>query len=479
MSALWTFDALVAATGGRLLPAGTAGAAVAGGLSIDSRSLKPGDAFLAITGDRLDGHDYVAAAFAAGAALAVVAEDRTAELAGAGPLLAVPDVMEALRAMARAARARSAAGIVAVTGSVGKTGTKEALRCALGAIGPVHASAASFNNHWGVPLSLARLPADARYGVFEIGMSAPGEITPLVRMVRPQVAIVTTIAAAHAAFFASEEEIADAKAEIFLGLEPGGTAILNRDNRHFERLAAAARRAGARVVSFGADAAADVRLTDVVLGAEGSDITADIAGTRHVWRLGAPGRHMALNALAVAAAVAALGAPLAPALDALAGFTAPAGRGRRHTLHLAGGTATLIDEAYNANPASMRAAIALLALTPTGPGGRRIAVVGDMRELGDEGAALHAGLAPDFVAAGIDCVHCAGPLAAALYDALPAALKGAYAQSAADLEPAVIAGLRPGDAIMVKASNGSRLGPLVTHLCTRYAAPAAAVGSGD
>lgn len=475
MSALWTFDELVAATGGRLVPAGSG---TISGLSIDSRSVKKGEAFFAITGDRLDGHDYVTAALEAGAALAVVAEARLSAFSDHGTKLVVPDVMDALGAIARAARARTAAKVVAVTGSVGKTGTKEALRRALGAVGSTHASAASFNNHWGVPLSLARMPTGTDFGIFEIGMSAPGEITPLVKLVRPHVAIVTTIAAAHAAFFASEEAIADAKAEIFLGLEPGGTAILNRDNRHFDRLAAAARAVGARIVSFGADACADVRLVRADLRAEHTEIAADIFGERHVWLLGAPGRHMALNALAVAATVAVLGAPLLPALNALGQFSAPVGRGQRHTLYLEGGTATLIDESYNANPTSMRAAIAVLALAPVGPGGQRIAVIGDMRELGADAAALHAGLAPDLLAAGIDRVYCAGPLAAALYEALPAAARGAYAHTAAELEPAVMAALRPGDAIMVKASNGSRLGPLVTHLCARYAAPGAAVGSG-
>ncbi|SHO63040.1 UDP-N-acetylmuramoyl-tripeptide--D-alanyl-D-alanine ligase [Pseudoxanthobacter soli DSM 19599] len=474
MTALWTFDAMVDATGGRLVPAGDG---VVTGLSIDTRTLQPGDAFFAITGERLDGHDYVTAALASGASIAVVAAERLSSFADAGTKLVVPDVLAALRDLAAAARRRSAAKIVAITGSVGKTGTKEAMRRALSACGSTHASAASFNNHWGVPLSLARMPTDTDFGVFEIGMSAPGEIAPLVRLVRPHVAIVTTIAAAHAAFFSSEEAIADAKAEIFLGLEPGGTAVLNRDNRHFDRLAAAARAVGARIVGFGTDAAADVRLVDVRLEADRSEVEIELFGRRLAYELGAPGRHLVMNSLAIAAAVDAVGADLEVALGALGGFSAPVGRGKRHVLQLAGGTAMLIDESYNANPTSMRAAFEVLALAPVGPGGRRIAVLGDMRELGADGPALHAALAADIEAAGIDRVHCAGPLMASLYDALPASLRGARAETAAELEPAIEADLAPGDVLMIKASNGSRLGPVVAHLCTRFAG-GTAVGSG-
>ncbi|MQT13787.1 UDP-N-acetylmuramoylalanyl-D-glutamyl-2,6-diaminopimelate--D-alanyl-D-alanine ligase [Segnochrobactrum spirostomi] len=468
---LWRIEAIRAATGGRLV--GALDGPIAG-LSIDSRTAAPGEIFFAIRGERLDGHDFVADVLTKGAAIAVVAEDKLAALPPHGRYLIVPDVLAALVDLARAARARSAAGIVGVTGSVGKTSTKEALRAALGACGSVHASAASFNNHWGVPLSLARLPEDARFAVFEIGMSAPGEITPLTRLVRPQVAIITTIAAAHAANFPNEEAIADAKAEIFLGLEPDGVAILNRDNRHFERLAAAARKVGATIVSFGESAEADVRLLGVDLDAEHSDIRASVSGREIAYRLGAPGRHLALNSLAIAAAVDALGADLALAMGSLAGAAAPVGRGRRLTLvPPGGGTFLLIDEAYNANPASMRAAFAVLALAPVGAGGRRIAVLGDMLELGAESAALHRALAADLEAAGIDVVHCCGPMMLELFRALPSSMQGAYAETSAVLESAVAADLRAGDALMVKGSNGSRMGPLVTSLATRFAAPPA------
>jgi UDP-N-acetylmuramoyl-tripeptide--D-alanyl-D-alanine ligase len=476
MSALWSLADLVAATGGRV--AGAPGAAIAG-LSIDSRTVGPGEAFFAIRGDRLDGHDFVADALDRGAAIAVVAGERLGDLPPDGRYVVVPDVLAALVDLARAARARSAAKIVAVTGSVGKTGTKEMLRLALGASGPVHASVASFNNHWGVPLSLARMPAEAAFGVFEIGMSAPGEIAPLARLVRPHAAIVTTVVAVHAAFFASEEEIADAKAEIFLGLAPGGTAIVNADNRHADRLAAAARAAGAgHVVTFGEAASASVRLIAADLGAEGSSVDAEIGGRRLAYRLGAPGRHLVMNSLAVLAATNAIGADLTAAAAALAGFGAPAGRGARTVLAVPGGTATLIDEAYNANPTSMRAAFAVLALAPVGPGGRRIAVLGDMLELGPEGPALHAGLADALMAANVDRVHCAGPLMKSLHDALPARLRGAYADAAAGIESVILSDVAVGDVVMVKGSNGSRMGRIVTQLKGRYAVPAAG-GSGD
>ncbi|WP_332130148.1 Mur ligase family protein, partial [Azorhizobium caulinodans] len=293
--ALYTPEEILAATGG------TARGTLADvtGISIDTRTLEPGDAFFAITGENSDGHAYVAKALENGASLAVVAADRVQGLPD-GPLVVVPDVLGALTDLGKAARARSEARIVAVTGSVGKTTTKEALRLALSADGETHASAASYNNHWGVPLSLARFPRSARYGVFEVGMNHPGEITPLVRMVRPHVAVITTVEAVHIAQFSGIEEIADAKAEIFDGLEPGGTAVLNRDNPLFDRLVASARAKGVKnIVSFGADPACEVRLKDVVLHPACSTVVADVLGTPVTFKLGMPGRHIVQNALAV------------------------------------------------------------------------------------------------------------------------------------------------------------------------------------
>jgi UDP-N-acetylmuramoyl-tripeptide--D-alanyl-D-alanine ligase len=439
------------------------------GVSIDSRTIARGEAFFAIAGERHDAHDFVAAALDKGAGLAVVAAEKRAAFPADAPLLVVSDVLEALRDLARAARARSPAKIAAITGSVGKTSTKEALRLALRADGETHASAASFNNHWGVPLSLARMPETARYGVFEIGMNHPGEITPLTRLVRPHVAIVTAIAPVHLEFFDSVSEIADAKAEIFLGVEPGGVAVINRDNPYFARLKRRATRAGvARVIAFGEHARAQARLIKCVLQADGSAVEAEILGKRVAYRIGAPGRHLVLNSLAVLAAASLLGGDLALAALALAEQTPAPGRGARMRIEVAGGAVLLIDESSTATPTSMRAALALLGHAPLGPRGRRIAVLGDMLELGPAGVDLHRELAAPIAEHAIDIVFCAGPLMAALWEELPANRRGGYAATPEDLEAEVAGALRAGDAVMVKGSLGSRMGPIVKSLVRRY-----------
>ena len=440
------------------------------GLSIDSRSLARGEAFFAIQGDNRDGHDFVAGALATGAGLAVVANDRLDALPADAPLLVVSDVLEALRALARAARARSGARFIGVTGSAGKTGTKEALRLALSRDGETHASAASYNNHWGVPLSLARCPQSARYAVLEMGMNHAGEIAPLTRLVRPHVAIVTTVEPVHLEYFPSVEAIADAKAEIFEGVEPGGTAIINCDNPHFARLERAAHSAGITdIVGFGEHPKAQARLLRCALQANGSTVEADIMGDAVTYKLGAPGRHLVQNSLAVLAAVKRAGADLALAALSLGDITPPVGRGARTTLQLPGGPALLIDESYNANPASMRAALALLGQAPVGSGGRRMAVLGDMLELGTDSPALHRALDEAVAAHSIDLVFCSGPLMRSLWDALPALKRGAYAQTSAELEPSLLAAVRPGDAVMVKGSLGSKMGPIVKSLLRQYA----------
>jgi UDP-N-acetylmuramoyl-tripeptide--D-alanyl-D-alanine ligase len=471
MSALWTIDAMAAAM--RADKSGALPAEVPG-LSIDSRSVAKGEAFFAITGDNRDGHDFVERALKAGAGLAVVARTKRAQFAAEAPLLAVDDVLGALSDLARAARARSAAKVIAVTGSVGKTSTKEALLLALGADGETHASAASYNNHWGVPLSLARCPASAKYAVFEIGMSHAGEITPLTKLVRPHVAIVTTIAPVHLEFFGTLTKIADAKAEIFAGIEPGGAAVLNRDSRQYAHLARAAAAAGVtHIVSFGENAKAAARLLRHSLQADCSTVEARILGQSVTYKLGAPGKHLVLNSLAVLAAAALAGADLALAALALNNLKPASGRGTRATLRVPGGSALLIDESYNANPASMRAAIALLGQAAVGPQGRRIAVLGDMLELGAQGPTLHRGLAEPIAAAGVDLVFCSGPLMHALWQALPSGSRGGYAETAAGLEPAVLAAIRAGDALMVKGSLGSKMGPIVKALERQFARPAA------
>jgi UDP-N-acetylmuramoyl-tripeptide--D-alanyl-D-alanine ligase len=438
------------------------------GLSIDSRSIAPGEAYFAIKGDVHDGHDFVIAALKAGAALAVVEAAQRDKFPDA-PLLVVDDVLAGLRDLARAARARLNAQVIAVTGSVGKTSTKEALRCVLSAQGETHASAASFNNHWGVPLSLARCPATARFAIFEIGMNHAGEIQPLVAMVRPQIAIVTTVEPVHLEFFAGIEAIADAKAEIFEGVEPGGAVVLNRDNSQFTRLQARAKKLGiSRIVSFGTGEKSDARLIDVALQAACSAVHANILGHDVTYKLGMPGRHMAMNSLAVLAASSLAGADLALAALSLSQLQPPAGRGVRRMLELSYGEATLIDESYNANPASMAAALNVLGQAVVGPHGRRIAVLGDMLELGPTGPALHRGVNEAVKANQIDLVYCCGPLMRNLWDALSTGKRGGYADSSAGLEAQVVAAIRAGDAIMVKGSLGSKMKAIVNALEKRF-----------
>jgi UDP-N-acetylmuramoyl-tripeptide--D-alanyl-D-alanine ligase len=463
---LWTVQAMAEAmraerTGA--LPAGVSG------LSIDTRTIANGEAFFAIQGENRDGHDFVEAALRAGAGCAVVAGGNRDAMPKGAPLLIVPDVLEGLYALARAARARSKAKFIGVTGSVGKTSTKEALRLALSADGEIHVSAASYNNHWGVPLSLARCPASARHAVLEMGMNHAGEITPLTQLVRPHIAIITTIEPVHLEYFPSVEAIADAKAEIFQGLESGGAAVLNRDNRYFARLRRHAQDAGvARIVSFGEHTQADARLLKYALQADSSTVQAKILGTSVTYKLGAPGRHLVYNSLAVLAAASLAGADLALAALKLSELSPVSGRGVRLTLDLPGGPALLIDESYNANPASMRAALALLGQAPIGRHGRRIAVLGEMLELGAQGVDLHRGLVEAVIEHSVDLVFCAGPLYRALWEALPSERRGGYAVTSAALEPDVLDAVRAGDAVMVKGSLGSKMAPIVKALTRRY-----------
>ena len=468
---LWTTiamaEAMRASTNGALPEA-------ISGLSIDSRTISPGEAYFAIKGDVHDGHDFVAAALKAGAALAVVEVAQRDKFASDAPLLVVDDVLVGLVALAYAARARLHAQVIAITGSVGKTSTKEALRRVLDAQGPTHASTASFNNHWGVPLSLARCPASVRFAIFEIGMNHAGEIETLVKMVRPQVAVITTVEPVHLEFFAGIEAIADAKAEIFTGVEPGGAVVLNRDNSQFSRLQKHAKKLGiSRIVSFGADKESDARLLDVSLHADRSAVHANILGHDVTYKLGMPGRHMAMNSLAVLAAASLAGADLALAALSLSQIEAAVGRGARRALEVADGEATLIDESYNANPASMAAALNVLGAAAIGPQGRRIAVLGDMLELGPTSAVLHRELVDAVKANHIDLVYCCGPLMRNLWDALSTGKRGGYADSAGALESQVVGAIRAGDAIMVKGSLGSKMKTIVNALEKRFPGKAA------
>lgn len=451
---LWTADAAAAAMEAALEGDG---AWTASGVSIDSRTLAAGDIFFAIEGEKSDGHGYVADALAKGAACAVVAR-RPDGVERDAPLAMVDDTLAALERLGVAARARTAGRICAVTGSVGKTGTKEGLRHILSGQGQAHASVASYNNHLGVPLTLARMPAETEFGIFEIGMNHAGEITPLTRMVRPEAAIVTTVEAVHIENFDSVDGIADAKGEIFEGLAPGGTAILNRDNKYFDRLSRRAEACGAgRVVGFGEDAHAEARVLRMSLKPDASYVTARVCGHEMTYKLGMPGRHVVMNSLAMLACVHALGGDLAHAGLALATLEPPEGRGSRVEVETRNGTFLIIDESYNANPTSMRAALEALAAAEPARRGRRIAVLGDMLELGDRAPGDHAGLAEPITSAGVDLVFCSGPLMEHLWDALPPRRRGGYADTAAELAPRVAEEVVPGDVVMIKGSFGSRM----------------------
>ncbi|MES2255199.1 MAG: UDP-N-acetylmuramoyl-tripeptide--D-alanyl-D-alanine ligase [Pseudomonadota bacterium] len=443
---LWTAPEAQSATLGKA----SANFAVRG-LSIDTRTLKEGDLFVALKGDR-DGHDFVEAAFRAKAGAALVSSPvQNAN----GPLLTVADTQRGLEDLACAARTRSSAKVLGITGSAGKTTTKEILRLCCNALGRTHASAASYNNHWGVPLSLASLPRDAEYGVFEIGMNHAGEIRNLVSFVRPHVALITTIAPAHLEFFGSCEAIADAKSEIFEGLVPGGAALIPSDSPYADRLAARAEQARvSRLVRFGSSG--DAKLISFTPDGDGMRVKADILGRAVDCFVGAPGEHIARNVVAALAAVALVDGDVLNAAASLKNFTALKGRGARFEAN----GIQVIDESYNANPASMMAALALLGAAP----GRKLAVLGDMLEMGEGGPALHAALAEPIAAAHTDLVFASGLQMKALWDALPAGRRGAYAENSTALAPKLTAALKPGDTVLVKGSLGSRMAVIVEAL---------------
>lgn len=464
MRPLWTVAEVVAATGGR--PEGLADGPISS-VSIDSREIEPEALFVAIRGDSHDGHDFVGKALEQGAAAALVSEEFHAR-SGGEKLIVVPDPLEALRKLAEAARARSHALIVAVTGSAGKTTSKEALRIALSAAGETHASVRSFNNHWGVPLTLARLPREAQFGVFEIGMNHAGEITPLVRLVRPHIAVITTVAAAHLEFFDSVAGIAEAKAEIFLGLEPGGTAVLNGDHDYLHILFGKAREAGVgRVVTYGFDESCDWRITRYEETADKTFVSVEHDGQRIELVLKVRGRHMAANAVGALVVASLAGEGIDVATAALAGFGAPEGRGETLRLGPADKPLLLIDESYNANVASMTAALGVFAGS-SAPSGRKVLVLGDMLELGPSSAALHAGLAPAVLAVGADRIYLVGTAIAGLAEALGEGRVAGRADKVDDLAEAIVSDLAHGDAVMVKGSNGVRLSSLVARIRERF-----------
>ena len=474
MTALWTRDAAATATGGR--PFGRDW--TASGVVIDSRKAGPGDLFVALPGERVDGHDFVAQALRAGAVAALVAR-RPDGLGDDAPLLLVPDVLEALAALGRAARDRSSARIAAVTGSVGKTGSKEMLAAALAAYGPTQASQGNLNNHIGAPLSLARLEPTVAHAVFELGMNHPDEIRPLTLLVRPHAALITNVELVHAGYFTGIEQIADAKAEILEGLEPGGGAVLNRDNSQYDRLAGHAARLGVgRIVTFGTGAGTDVRLLAAAIDAAGTRVEAEVAGRRLAWTVGGIGRHWALNSLGVAATLLALDLDPATGMAALAGVSAMRGRGGQIRLDLPGGALTLIDESYNASPPAVRAALAVFADTRPATGGRRIAVLGDMLELGAGAPAAHRCLASAVTAAAPDAVFLVGPEMRSLAVALPTGVVAGHADRSEDIAAKVAAAVGPGDVVLVKGSLGMRMKAIVTALEALAVPPRRAVNGG-
>ncbi|RKS88069.1 UDP-N-acetylmuramoyl-tripeptide--D-alanyl-D-alanine ligase [Sphingosinicella microcystinivorans] len=449
---LWTAAEIAGATGGT-----SSGEFVAEGVTFDSREIIGGELFIAMKGEATDGHRFIEGAHEKGAAGFLVSEDC------AYPNVRVPDSFEALQALGRAGRDRVGATIVGVTGSVGKTSVKEALRHAFQEIEPEHThwSVKSYNNHTGVPLSLARMPRDARLAVFEMGMNHTGELAALTRLVRPQVAVVTWVTSAHLAFFENEEAIADAKGEIFEGLEPGGVAVLPFDSPHYARLRAKAERHAARIFSFGSGAGADVRALQSASDAGGSTVIADVDGNRVAYRIPLPGAHWIANSLAVLAAVHAAGVDLAAAALGLSQMQGLEGRGAQYRIPAKDGEALLIDESYNANPASMAASLAVLGAAKAA---RRIAVLGPMRELGDASERLHAELAPHVSAAKVDVAVLVGDETIPLESALPREIAVVRVSDAAGARAALSDIIAAGDAILLKASNSVGLGRIASAL---------------
>jgi len=450
---LWTSDEIVRATGGTLAGATFA----AGGVSIDTRSIEPGDLFVALGGVR-DGHEFVAQAMAKGAAGVLASQAVDA------PAVMVGDTLAALEKLGVAARERAPqTRRGAVTGSVGKTSVTQAVMAGLKLAGRAHSSVKSYNNHIGVPLTLARMPRDTERAVFEIGMNHADEIVPLTRMVQPHAAVVTTVGPVHTENFPDGEAgVARAKAEVFAGLRPGGVAVLNADNPWFDLLKAEALKAGAQVRTFGRAEGSDARLIDFQGAAGHAVVQARFHGEGLDFPILQTGMHWGLNSMAVLLMLEALDVSLSDGLAALGDFEPLEGRGAERTVHLRGGDFTLIDESYNANPVSMASAIATLGARKTG--GRRIVALTDMLELGDEAPRYHAALAEPLAEANVDLVFCAGRLMKSLWDALPPTRRGGYAETAADLAPQVSRATEPGDLVMVKGSNGSKAGAVAAAL---------------
>jgi len=449
---LWTAQEILKATGG----ACGRNEWVVNGVAIDSRAVKAGDLFIAIVGPNNDGHDYVRQALEMGAVAAIVAHPVEGVT---GPLVIVEDTQTAMENLGQAARARTNAKIIAVTGSVGKTGTKEALAHILSDQGETHWAVGSFNNHWGVPLSLARMRADTEYGIFELGMNHAGELTPLSKMVQPHVAIITTIAAAHMEFFDSLDDIARAKAEIFQGLLPHGVALINGDIPETDLLISEAKRLNVQNIRlFGSSDGADIHLEDVTIKSQFSDVSATLEGHKLDFHLPVPGRHWVQNMLSVLGAVHYVGADVEQAVFSLQSIKAPSGRGVQLKLKSKdGGDYRLIDESYNASPIAMQAAFKVLGKLDVHEQGRRIAILGDMRELGDQANEIHRSLLNDLLENHVDMVYASGPHMKHLFEALPRNMQAGYATSSDGLVTVVLSAVRRGDVVLIKGSLGSKM----------------------
>ena len=454
---IWTAKEAVAATQGE-----GKGSWSATGISIDTRTLQEGDLFVALKGENGDGHAFVKSAIEKGAVAAVVSKE--IEGISQDKLLIVADTLKAMEALGKASRERSGAKVIGITGSVGKTGTKEMLATAFGVQGQTQASIKSYNNHWGVPLSLASMHAGTDYGIFEMGMNHPGEISPLTKMVKPDIAIITTIAPVHIEHFDNGiDGIVSAKAEIFEGVATGGVAILNRDSEHFDALKEKAESKKLQVYSFGEHEKADARMLDCLEAANGTRTKAIIDGEEVQYNLQIAGRHIACNALAVLLAVKLTGGDIQKAAGAIARQEPIIGRGKRELIEIyeKENPITLIDESYNASPLAMSAAFKVLALIDPGRGGRRIAVLGDMLELGPDSGKMHADLALPLKAANVDLVYTCGKHMKKLYEQLPANQRGEHKETSKELAQIVPEVLIPGDVVMVKGSLGSKMGLVV------------------
>lgn len=456
---LWTADEAAKATHGDVTQD-----FIATGVSINTRTLQPGDLFIALLGPNVDGHDHVASAFEKGAVAACVSH-RPPVFDPDTPLLMVEDTMQALKDLGTFARDHFAGKVIAVTGSVGKTGTKEALNMVLGDQAKTCASLGSLNNHWGLPLSLSRMEQDAGYGILELGMNHPGELGPLSKMTRPDVCVVTTVQAAHTEFFDSTDQIADAKAEIFEGAGADWTAVLNQDIKEFERLKTAATSKNAKtILTFGESPDADFRVLSFDLNPMGSNVTAATPLGELSYCIASPGHHWVINSLAVLAAVHAVGGDVKRAAKSMARLTPPKSRGERFEIQLNDGAFALIDESYNASPAAMGAALAVLGAQPIDASGQRIAVLGDMKELGDDAPQRHRDLCEVLESANIDKVYLAGEMMLNLWEALPGSMQGKHCLTSKDLAKIMANTITSGDVVMVKGSAGSDMGRIVKTL---------------